>query len=512
MSVVESPRAAKPKWIKVIDQTKCIGCHACSTACKSENLVPLGVNRTYVKAVETGVFPQVRRNFQVTRCNQCENPPCVAICPTRAMFQRDDGIVDFDKSICIGCKACMAACPYDAIFINPDDHTAEKCNFCAHRIEIGLEPACVTICPTEAIMIGNANDPDDKVTKMIHRDPVTVRRGEKSTRPKLFYKGAHQSTLDPIAARQPAGDTFMWSEINRSNRILNSGHVAEHHNNDSVESRLVYDVSHSMPWGWRVSGYTWTKGIAMGVAMSALLAMALGKLSVVSTTAKYDMPIVALVALAVTGFLLITDLKQPKRFIYLFTKPHWRSWLVKGGFIIGLDGAAIVFWLLFALLGINSVAMDVIGVALAVTSVMGAIYTAYLFSQARARDLWQSPLRVPHLLVQALLLGSAALAPFVTSDQIAQHFVLWLGGLMCVAHLGFVLVETTIAHPTSHSKAAVWHMTIGRYSAPFWVSAVAVLIGVGAPALGMVPLLVAGIGLLGYEHAYIQAGQSVPLA
>jgi Fe-S-cluster-containing dehydrogenase component len=126
------------RWVKVLDQTRCIGCHACTTACKSENEVPLGVTRTYVKSVDVGSYPNVRRAFQVTRCNQCENPPCVTACPTGAMYQRADGIVDFDKRICIGCKACMAACPYDAIFINPEDHSAEKCNFCAHRIEIGL--------------------------------------------------------------------------------------------------------------------------------------------------------------------------------------------------------------------------------------------------------------------------------------------------------------------------------------------------------------------------------------
>ena len=512
MSVVESLKAAQPKWIKVIDQTKCIGCHACSTACKSENLVPLGVNRTYVKAVETGIFPQVRRNFQVTRCNQCENPPCAAICPTGAMYQRPDGIVDFNKSICIGCKACMAACPYDAIFINPDDHTAEKCNFCAHRIEVGLEPACVTICPTEAIMIGNANNPEDRVTKLVHREPVTVRRGEKSTKPKLFYKGAHQATLDPIAATQPVGDTFMWSEINRAPRILNSGHVADHHNNDSIQSKLVYDVSHSMPWGWRVSGYTWTKGIATGVALGVLLGVALKRISVSSTLARFDMPLVALAALVVTGFLLITDLKQPKRFMYLFTKPHWKSWLVKGGFIIGADGGLVTLWLLAALLGLDKAVMGTIGVLLAASSIMASIYTAYLFSQARARDLWQSPLRVPHLLSQALLLGSAAMAPFAGSGHPLQRYVVWLGALACLTHLGFVLVETTIAHPTSHSKAAVWHMTRGRYAVPFWISALAVAIGVLAPAIGVIPLLIAGVGLLGYEHAYIQAGQSVPLA
>src|SRR5678816_4862004 len=106
------PSEQTVKWAKVIDQTRCIGCHACTTACKSENLVPLSVTRTYVKHVDIGVFPQARRAHQVTRCNQCAHAPCVTACPTTAMFKRPDGIVDFDKSICIGCKACMAACPY----------------------------------------------------------------------------------------------------------------------------------------------------------------------------------------------------------------------------------------------------------------------------------------------------------------------------------------------------------------------------------------------------------------
>ncbi|MGE5156425.1 MAG: 4Fe-4S dicluster domain-containing protein, partial [Betaproteobacteria bacterium] len=158
--------APTASWGKVIDQTKCIGCHACTTACKSENEVPLSVTRTFVKSVDVGRFPQARRAFQVTRCNQCTDAPCVAACPTSAMFTRPDGIVDFDKQACIGCKACMAACPYDAIFINPADHCAEKCNFCAHRLEVGLEPACVVVCPTQAIIVGDLNDPSSDVARV----------------------------------------------------------------------------------------------------------------------------------------------------------------------------------------------------------------------------------------------------------------------------------------------------------------------------------------------------------
>ena len=194
-TILASRKAASVKWAKVIDHTKCIGCHACSTACKSENHVPLAVNRTYVKYVEVGTFPHVRRAFQVTRCNQCQDAPCTRACPTAAMYARADGIVDLGKSICIGCKACIAACPYDAVFIDPEDHSAEKCNFCAHRIDMNLQPACVVVCPTEAIMVGDLNDPNSRVAEIVGRQPVAVRRPEKETHPKLFYIGPHQATL-----------------------------------------------------------------------------------------------------------------------------------------------------------------------------------------------------------------------------------------------------------------------------------------------------------------------------
>ena len=166
------------QWAKVIDDASCIGCHACTIACKSENEVPLSVTRTYVKYVDVGTFPQAHRAFQVTRCNQCADAPCTDACPTRAMYRRPDGIVDFDKSICIGCKACIAACPYDAIFINPEDHSAEKCNFCAHRIDVGLEPACVVVCPTQAILIGDLNDNASRLSEFVHREA----RDDPSTR------------------------------------------------------------------------------------------------------------------------------------------------------------------------------------------------------------------------------------------------------------------------------------------------------------------------------------------
>lgn len=97
-----------------IDQRTCIGCHACTVACKTEHEVPLGQFRTWVKYVDSGEFPNTTRSFGVMRCNHCTDAPCVKICPTGALFKRDDGIVDFDNERCIGCKSCMQACPYDA--------------------------------------------------------------------------------------------------------------------------------------------------------------------------------------------------------------------------------------------------------------------------------------------------------------------------------------------------------------------------------------------------------------
>src|SRR5262245_61996674 len=156
---VSAVRGVTMNYGFVIDNGACIGCHACSTACKSENQVPVGVYRTWVKSVEVGRFPDVRRSFQVTRCNHCENPPCVRICPTTAMHRRPDGIVDFDSDACIGCKACIQACPYDAIHLDPGSHTAAKCHYCAHRVDVGLEPACVVVCPEHAIIAGDLDDP-----------------------------------------------------------------------------------------------------------------------------------------------------------------------------------------------------------------------------------------------------------------------------------------------------------------------------------------------------------------
>ena len=501
-------------WAKVIDQTKCIGCHACTTACKSENEVPLSVTRTFVKSVDVGAFPQAWRAFQVTRCNQCADAPCVAACPTGAMFTRPDGIVDFDKEVCIGCKACIAACPYDAIFINPDDHCAEKCNFCAHRLEVGLEPACVVVCPTQAIMVGDLNDPGSAVAKIVNREPVSVRRPEKGTHPKLFYKGATQATLDPLAAVRPAGDTYAWAQQPSGPHIV-QGPIATQ--SSSAAAIISYDVAHRAPWDWRVSAYTWTKGIAAGAYLVPLLLVIAGQLDATNPLWVWAAPLIAAAFLAITAGLLIWDLEHPERFYLILTRPQWRSWLVRGGIILGGYAGVLVLHLLVGILGSAGMRAGV-AVAGLPLALLAAVYTAYLFAQAKARDLWQSPLLPPHLAVQAVLAGAAGMLPGAKlgNDTDAAAALGWLVGAAALAHLLFVLGEVTLPHVTAHARLAAHAMTGGRYRGFFWVGLCLTVLGLLTPWVGgwlaTAVAIVALIGLAFHEHAYVQAGQSVPLA
>jgi formate-dependent nitrite reductase membrane component NrfD/ferredoxin len=450
------------------------------------------------------------------------------------MFKRADGIVDFDKSICIGCKACMAACPYDAIFINPEDHSAEKCNFCAHRIDVGLEPACVVVCPTQSILIGDLNDSDSYVTQIINRESVAVRRPEKETLPKLFYKGAHQATLDPLAARRPDGGLFMWSEQQQGPSHVVSGNP--NFGNSSAAALLSYDVAHAIPWDWKVSLYTWTKGLASGVYLVVALLVLLGVLSANNSLWLWAAPIVSGGFLAITGGLLIWDLEHPERFYLIFTRPQWKSWLVKGAFIIA--GYTLVLGLHFVASWLGSRSFQswlmIAGIPL---SILTAVYTAYLFAQAKARDMWQNPLLPPHLLAQAILLGSAALlliASLVERTPSDGPNVL-VGGvpllvsaslrtlaITSVLHLLMIWGEVSLTHPTAHARLAIWEMVKGRYKSDFWIGTALSFLGALIPALALFEVISASLGIAGaplaliglmlYENAYVQAGQSVPLA
>ena len=428
----------------------------------------------------------------------------------------------------------MAACPYDAIFINPEDHSAEKCNFCAHRIDVGLEPACVVVCPTQAILIGDMNDQTSYVAQIVNREAVNVRRPEKETLPKLFYKGAHQATLDPLAARRPGAGLFMWSEQRESPEHVVSGNPT--YGNTSAAALLSYDVAHSIPWDWRVSLYTWTKGIASGVYLVAALLVLFGFFPADGGLWLWFTPVVSGAFLGLTGLLLIWDLEHPWRFYMIFTRAQWKSWLVKGAFIIAGYSAVLALHFIATLIGIKLLQswLMIAGIPL---SAMTAVYTAYLFAQAKARDLWQNPLLPPHLLIQALLLGSAQLLLLsiwlegtfidivsrpIVSVRPETRALLWLFAISNLLHLLMIAGEFSLTHATAHARLAVWEMMKGRYQYAFWIGLILSILGAGLSWLAIIDLVSVSIGVGGavlamfglmlYEHAYVQAGQSVPLA
>ena len=495
-----------------IDHRKCIGCHACTVACKSENDVPVGKFRTWVKYTEIGSFPAVRRHFAVLRCNHCTNAPCVTLCPVTALNKRDDGIVDLDRDVCIGCKGCVQACPYDAIYINEDSGSAEKCHFCAHRVEQNLEPACVTVCPEQAIVAGDLHDPNSEVAQLAAMSESVVRRAEQKTGPNVHYVGTDPVSLHPGRAAEP--ETYLWSERREPPPDYPDDHPV------APDARTVLDVNHKVHWGWKISTYLVTKGIAGGAAMLAPFAAALG---LTGFGATWLPEILALLFASITSFLLTIDLTRPTKFLSILLRPNTNSWIVKGAWVLlGFSGltAAILALRWF---GADDLA-DVLRWPNAILGAAAAGYTAFLFAQCEGRDLWQSPRLLPHLLMQALMLGAAALL-LAAPTSAALATVTLIGAL---AHLGFALLEAHGTHHTDNARQAAsllrripaWHGS--RFKAfreglelttlPAIAAICFVLWGTLSPVVA--GILVVGIlaGTFWYEQAFVRAGQLPPLS
>lgn len=178
------------KYGMVIDARKCVGCMTCAITCKMENGVPFEGFRSWVNMIEKGNYPAVKRFYQPRLCNHCEKAPCVEVCPVKASYKREDGVVLVDKTKCIGCGYCVAACPYNARYMSETQKVADKCTFCDHRIDNGAEPACVKNCMGKARIFGDLNDPSSKISQLISRNPVQVINPQMGTKPQVFYIGA----------------------------------------------------------------------------------------------------------------------------------------------------------------------------------------------------------------------------------------------------------------------------------------------------------------------------------
>jgi Fe-S-cluster-containing dehydrogenase component len=190
----------------LIDLRTCIGCHACSIACKAEFDVPLGAFRDTVKYVENGTYPEATRHFIPVLCNQCEDAPCLNACPTGAVVRMESGEVMIDEGDCNLNRFCMAACPYGAIYVDDDKGAAQKCTFCQHRTAEGREPACVDACPTDCRIFGDLDDPDSDIARKAAAQETSTWKAEKGTRPRVLYVDP-RNALDLIADEGVQVDT-----------------------------------------------------------------------------------------------------------------------------------------------------------------------------------------------------------------------------------------------------------------------------------------------------------------
>lgn len=221
LSAAKTEAAAKvPRYAMVIDMRRCVGCYSCQVSCKMENSVPMEGYNARVASVDRGEYPKPERIFMPVLCNHCagakdkgEVPPCVEKCPeaktgerrelggvryrTGATYKRPDGMTLDDMSLCIGCYKCIDACPYGARYIHPHikltrpdrekDFGVGKCNFCQHRVDKGLEPACVRNCVGKARIFGDLNDPNSEVSKLIKNNPTKVLKPDEKTEPNIYY-------------------------------------------------------------------------------------------------------------------------------------------------------------------------------------------------------------------------------------------------------------------------------------------------------------------------------------
>lgn len=537
----------------VIDNRKCIGCHACTVACKSEHDVPLGVNRTWVKQTEKGEFPNTRRVFSVLRCNHCTDAPCVEICPVEALYIREDGIVDFNNDRCIGCKSCMQACPYDALYIDPDTQTAAKCNYCAHRIDVGLEPACVNVCPEHAIISGDIEDPNSEISQLIAREQVTVRKPEKATNPNVYYINGDAASLTPsmterssayiwgsqktgvghyarymermVASKDPKEmEQILAGHESSAKAITYAGDTTARKSievlmENAPKNKRVYDTpDKGILWGWEVAGYVLTKAIASGAIIVLFIALLMNSESV-SRSVEFSTLGWALFFLMLTGALLVKDLDQPKRFLYVLFRPQWKSWLARGGYAITFFGGFTALWIIAKYFQLDAVLILSRYLA-TLAGIVVAVYTAFLFAQAKGRDFWQSPTLVLHMFVHSLMAGAGLLmviSNFTAMDPSLMDLLQMIMMGSILVNLALMLIELTITHPTQDAKTVVHMILSGRYRRMFWAGAIFVgnllpLVDLLVfPAQPVYPAVLAWIGIYVTEKIWVEAPQRIPL-
>jgi hypothetical protein len=281
---------------------------------------------------------------------------------------------------------------------------------------------------------------------------------------------------------------------------------------DQGDARRVYDSpSKGVLWGWEVSGYVWTKAMATGTfLMMGLWNFLKGPLD--SSSEFYGL-ITTLIFMGITGALLVKDLDRPDRFLYVLLRPQWKSWLVKGAYIITIFGGLVTIKLIDNIYGFNWNWLWVLG---SIFSVLGAIYTAFLFAQARARDLWQSKwVSATHMLVHAIISGSFVL---MIISPLSKNYMANFLLLSITINIIIIMKEILFPHNTPDSKKAIHLMTKGYYSKYFWLG---ITLGSFIPIImlstqiGELVIIAGVLSLIGNyltEYVRIRIPQMIPLS
>jgi len=448
----------------------------------------------------------------------------------------------------------MQACPYDSIYLDPETNTAAKCTFCAHRLDVGLEPACVVVCPEHAILAGDLNDPASEISRKLSTAQVTVRKPEQGTGPKLFYINGNDWSLHPSATQ--THDSYMWADkVTEQNvtayergaialPVLKSksgtpirtpqtqgeplngpiqfgGRVAEH------MVQTAYTAQHKINWHWELPSYLVTKNIAGGLFMLLSLGSMFNLINYDPATFLV-MGFAAMVFMLITVILLIKDLSQPKRFLNIMLRPQWKSWVARGAYILVTFTAVAGLWWLVegaSFIGLSSSWMSfmlrpVFAWITFPLALFAVIYTAFLLNQAEGRDMWQSPLLPFQLLSQSIMVASSVFLalyaiPVLRLPEGLDGVLRTVLPASIIINLILTLAPKFTSFATDTAMLASREMTHGKFRNHFWWGGVVlghivpILLWLFMPASLPIALTIM-VGMFFYEYAFVMAPQYIP--
>jgi len=493
------------RWAMVADLNRCIGCQTCTAACKHANATAPGIQWRRSLDIEAGEFPDVARAFVPVGCMHCDDPPCVAACPTGATTKREDGIVVIDYDLCIGCAYCAVACPYQARFKVTEPvpaygrnrkmrheaaremperlNVAQKCTFCVDRIDDGLArglvpgldpeatPACANACIADALVFGDLDDPESRVSKLLESHESFTMHDDLATGPGMHYLWAPKGAEEAAAPARP--------EVTPDETGLAG--VAPWH---------------QISWDWRAAANFIFGGMGSGLILA-------GTFAGLATGGAPAPALFTGLALVGLGLLCVwAEIGRPWRFLNVFLRPgtSWMSreaWVAVALFAIG--GATLAL----AWRGAPPAAVPA-GAALAAALALGFLYSqARIIRAAKGIPLWREPAIVPLIVATGLaegaglaLLGAAlGLVPAATGLAIALALLL---GLRVVAWRAYRAALARTGAParglgTLDRLAPAW-LWVGHAAALALLALGLALPAADAPAFAAAGLIAAGAG------------------